>query len=140
MAERREGIKEEGSGLHYLMVVDPDIELSPYHIDVRGRVPVGAGVRGIRIAKSDVDAGDLLVLQNIADHVPHRDIGADCEFTNAIAVFIGVAVVSRTPFRSSLFTQVALERSRLSPNIDRQGRVPAGRHTSRTDNLRPRHR
>src|SRR5690349_16457401 len=74
---RSEDIKEEFSVAHDLPPIDPNIELSPHHVDVRCRIPVGAGVRSVGIAERDVDAGNLLVLQDVADYVTHPDIGAD---------------------------------------------------------------
>ena len=56
------------------------------------RIPVRAGVRAVGIAERDVDAGDLFVLQNVADHVVHGDVGADGELAHAVAVLIGMAV------------------------------------------------
>src|ERR1039458_7237821 len=82
---RSEGIKEKLSAAHDLPAVDPDIELAPHHVDMGGGVPIGAGVRAIGIAERDVDSGDLLVLQNIADHVVDADVGADGELAHAVA-------------------------------------------------------
>ena len=60
---------------------------------MRGRVPVGAGVRAVGIAERDVDAGELLVLQDVADDVRQLDVGADRELADAIGVLVGVRVV-----------------------------------------------
>src|ERR1039458_8510597 len=90
---RSEGIKEKSSAAHDLPAVDPDIELPPHHVDMSGGVPIGAGMRAVGIAEGDVDSRDLLVLQNIADHVVHADVGADGELAHAVAEFVGVAVV-----------------------------------------------
>src|SRR5579884_1061972 len=65
---RYEGIKQERSVVHDGNAVDADIETAADHIDVRGGIPVRAGMGAIRIAEGDVNAGDLFVLQNIADH------------------------------------------------------------------------
>src|SRR4029079_2412746 len=78
---------------HNLAAVDPDIELPADHVDMGGGIPVRAGVGRVRIAERNVNSGNLLVLQNIADHVPHRDVGADGELAHAIAVLVGVAVL-----------------------------------------------
>src|SRR5260370_27866659 len=79
--------------MHDLAPVNPDIELAANHVDVSGRVPVGAGVRAVRIAERNMDARDLLILENVADHIANGNVGADGEFANAVAVFIGVAVI-----------------------------------------------
>jgi len=39
-----------------------------------------------------VDTGDLLVLQQDADHVGKREVGAERELADAVAVLVGVAV------------------------------------------------
>src|SRR4051794_16647967 len=95
---RREGIKQELSSAHDLGAVDPDVEFAPDDIDVRAAVPVGTGVRAVRISEGDVDAGDLLVLQNIPDHVAHADVGTDGELAHAIAVLVGMTVVPELLF------------------------------------------
>ena len=54
---------------HDLLVVHPDVEVRADDVDVRRRIPVGAGVRAVGVAEGDVDAGELLVLQDVADDV-----------------------------------------------------------------------
>ena len=49
---------------------DPDVEARADDVDVGRREPVGAGVVAVGIAEGDVDAGKLLVLQDVADDVP----------------------------------------------------------------------
>src|ERR1043166_1772920 len=46
----------------------------------------------VGITEGDVDTGNLLVLQNVADNVGAGGVGADCEFTDAVAVLIGARV------------------------------------------------
>src|SRR6266853_3205731 len=55
------------SGPHHLLAIEPDIEIAADAVDMRFRFPIRAGVFGIGMAKSDVDAGDFFVLQNVAD-------------------------------------------------------------------------
>src|ERR1700722_6812839 len=47
------------------------------------------------MAKSDVDAGNFLVLQNVPDYMRAGGIGADGELANTIAVFIGAGVSAK---------------------------------------------
>ena len=47
----------------------------------------------VGIAEREVDAGDLLVLQQDADHLAEAEVGAERELADAIAVGVGVAVV-----------------------------------------------
>ena len=56
------------------------------------RFPVGAGLAAVGIAEREVDAGDLLVLQQDADHVAEREVGAEGQLADAVAVLVGVAV------------------------------------------------
>ena len=84
--------------MHNLFVVYPYIKLATYDINVRGRIPVRAGVRGVWVAKCNVNAGDLFVLENVADDIMNGDVRADGEFAHAIAVFVGVAVGPEFPF------------------------------------------
>ena len=46
----------------------------------------------IGIAEGDVDAGELLVLQDVADDLVNPEVGADGELAYAVGVFIGVGV------------------------------------------------
>src|ERR1035441_1843357 len=86
---RSEGIKEKRSAAHDLPAVDPDVELAPHDVDMGGRVPIGAGVGAVGIAEGDVDAGDFFVLQDVADDIPHTDVGADGELADAVAHLVG---------------------------------------------------
>src|SRR5262249_13835586 len=79
--------------------IDPDIEIAPHDVDVGRRIPVRTRVRAVRIAERDVYAGNLFVLENIADHVVNRDVGADGEFAYAVAVVVGVAVAPELGFQ-----------------------------------------
>src|ERR1019366_8451532 len=95
---RWEGIKQKCSAAHNLAAVDPDVEIAAHDVDVGRRVPVRAGMRAVRIAERDVNAGDFLVLENVADYVVNGDVGADGEFAHAVAVLIGVAVAPELGF------------------------------------------
>src|ERR1700716_2867744 len=76
-----------------LLIVDPDVAAAREHVDVRARFPRRAGLAPVRVAEGEVDAGDLLVLQQHADHVLERDVGAEGELADATAVLVGVAVL-----------------------------------------------
>src|ERR1039457_3934831 len=95
---RWEGIKQECSAAHDLAAVDPDVEIAAHDVDVGRRVPVRAGVRAVRIAERDVNAGDFLVLENVADDVMDGDVGADGELAHAVAVLVGMAVAPELGF------------------------------------------
>ena len=85
-------LDQELALLHDLPPVYPDIELAANHVDVRAGVPLRSRVLSIRIAEGDVDAGEFLVLQDLADYVGQFNIGADGELAYAVAVFVGVGV------------------------------------------------
>src|ERR1017187_6550955 len=57
----------EAAGGHYLPSVGPDIEGASHDVDVGGGIPLGAGMRGEGIAEAYVNAGDFLILKNIAN-------------------------------------------------------------------------
>ena len=44
------------------------------------------------VAESDVDAGKLFVLKDVADDATDADVGADGELAYAIGVFVGVGI------------------------------------------------
>ena len=83
--------------MHDLTIVDPDIELAAHDINVSSRVPVGSGVSGVGITEGDVDAWNLFVLENVADHVANGDVGADGKLTHSVAIFVGVTVCPENP-------------------------------------------
>ena len=58
---------------------------------------VGAGLAAVGIAERDVHARHFFVLQQDADHVAEREVGAEGELADAIAVLVGVAVVPELP-------------------------------------------
>src|ERR1035441_7986148 len=96
---RWEGIKQECSAAHDLAAVDPNVEIAAHDVDVGRRIPVRPGVRAVRIAERDVNAGDLLVLENVADDVVNGDVGADGEFAHAVAVLVGMTVAPELGFQ-----------------------------------------
>ena len=55
-------------------------------------MPVGAGMHAVGVAEREVDAGELLVLQDVADEPRELDVGADREFAHAVRVLVGVGV------------------------------------------------
>ena len=77
----------------HLRVVDPDVAVARQDVDVRARFPVGAGLAAVGVAEREVDARDLLVLQQDADHLAEREVGAERQLADAVAVLVGVAVV-----------------------------------------------
>src|SRR5438093_5653403 len=78
----------------------------------------------VRIAKRDVNARVLLILQDLPDYVFQFDVGADGKLTHAIAVFIGVTVAPESLlqlaiFRTCLGETIAFyrDRQRMFPQI-----------------------
>ena len=80
---------------HDWFIVEPDVEIAADAVDMRFRGPIGPGVFGVGMAKSDVNGGNFFVLQNVADHVCAGRVRADRKFTYAIAVFIGTRVSAK---------------------------------------------
>ena len=76
-----------------LVVVDPDVAVAGEDVDVRFGFPVGVGLAAVGIAESDVDAGKFFVLKKDADHFGEAEVGAEGEFADAVAIFVGVAVI-----------------------------------------------
>src|SRR5579863_1965478 len=79
--------------LHDLLVIDPNVEFSADHIDVRSGIPIGASVRPVGISKRDVNARIFLILENFANQIFQPNIGADREFTDTVAVGVRVSVL-----------------------------------------------
>jgi len=71
---------------------EPDVEAETDNVDVSSGAPGSAGVLAIRIAEGDVDAGELLVLKDVADDALDAEVGADGELADAVGVFIGMGV------------------------------------------------
>src|SRR6267378_8144413 len=81
----------------YLLVVYPDIAGAGEDVDVRARFPGRAGLTAVRIAEGEVDPRDLLVLQQHADHVVERDVRAERQLADLVAVGVGMAIVPEFP-------------------------------------------
>ncbi len=64
----------------------------PDNVDVRAGTPGRAGVLAVGIAESDVDAGELLVLQNVADDALDAEICTNRKLADAVGVLVGVGV------------------------------------------------
>ena len=47
---------------HYLLAIEPDIEIAANTVDVRFGSPIRAGMLSIRMTKGDMDAGNFFVL------------------------------------------------------------------------------
>src|SRR6185295_6453197 len=76
---------EKPAALHHLLAVDPDVEVAADAVDVGGGGPGLAGVLGVGMAEGEVDAGELLVLQDIAADVGDGEVGPDAELAHAVA-------------------------------------------------------
>ena len=76
-----------------LVGVDPDVAVAGEDVDVGLGFPVGVGLAAVGIAEGDVNAGKFFVLEKDADHFGEAEVGAEGEFADAVAVFVGVAVV-----------------------------------------------
>jgi hypothetical protein len=50
------------TALDHLILVDPDIASTRQHVHMRARFPIGVRLIPVRIAKSDMYAGEFLVL------------------------------------------------------------------------------
>jgi hypothetical protein len=77
---------------HHLFAIEPDIEITADAVDVGLRNPVRAGVLGVRVTKSDVDAGNFFILQNVANDMRARRVGANGKFADTVAVFVSAGV------------------------------------------------
>ena len=77
---------------HYLLTIEPDIEIAPDTVDMRFGSPVCAGVFCVRMTKSNVDTWNFFILQNMTDDMTAGCVCADGKFTDAVAVFISAGV------------------------------------------------
>ena len=55
-------------------------------------LPGGAGVSAVGVAEGDMDAGELFILEDVADDALDADVGADGELADAVGVGVGVGV------------------------------------------------
>src|SRR5436190_19652210 len=77
---------------HYLLAVEPDVEIAADAVDMRFGSPVCASMLGVWMTERDMDAGNFFVLQNVSDDMRAGDVGADGKFADAVAVFVRVRV------------------------------------------------
>ena len=78
--------------MHYLLAVEPDIEIAANTVDMSFGSPVCAGVFCVRMTKSNVDTWNFFILQNMTDDMTAGCVCADGKFTDAVAVFISAGV------------------------------------------------
>jgi len=103
------------------MIIEPDIEIAPNTVDMRFRNPVCPGVFRVGVTERYVDSGNLLVLQNIANHMGASCVCADSEFTHAIAIFVDAGVGTK------LFQKLTIRALQIADHVvlhrDRQGMI-----------------
>src|SRR5579871_131185 len=85
-------LDDERALTHDLPFIGPDVKVQTDDVDMRPAEPIGARVRAVRIAESDVQAGKLFVLENIADHRVQLDVRANRKFPDAVAVLVRMRV------------------------------------------------
>src|SRR5205823_9425104 len=93
--ELRQKSHQELSAAHYLLAVEPNVEIASHTIDMRFRNPIGAGVLGVRMTKGEMNAGNFFVLQNVANYVGAGGVGADGKFAHPVAILIGAGVSAK---------------------------------------------
>ena len=79
--------KSELTFVHYCNAVGNNRRADDDTIDVCTALSIGTGVEH-RVAECEMDTGELLVLENIANQLSQARISTDSEFAYAIAVFI----------------------------------------------------
>src|SRR5690242_10824446 len=77
---------------HDRFTIYPYVKIPPHHVNVGRRIPVRAGMSPVRIAERNVHSRILLILQDLSDHVLQVNVRPDSEFTNPVAIFVGVRV------------------------------------------------
>src|SRR5438093_3106149 len=79
----------------HLILINPHVAFPREDIHVRPRLPVGMSLIPVRIAEGDMYAREFFVLQQNADELGERIVGAEGQLTDAIAILVGVAVVPK---------------------------------------------
>ena len=77
---------------HNQLILNPDVEPQPNHIDVRRRPPLRPRVLPIWIPKRNMDPRKFLVLQNVANHPLNPDIRPDRKLAHPVGILIGMRV------------------------------------------------
>src|SRR5206468_12607306 len=86
---------QESSALHYLLAVEPDIEIAADAVDMRFRDPLCAGVLCVRMTKCDMHSGNFFILQNMADDMSTGGVCANGKFADAATVLISAGVSAK---------------------------------------------
>ena len=95
---------------------------------MRGAAPGSARVLAVGIAKGDVDSGELLVLQNVADNALDAQIRANSKLADAVGVLVGVGVGPKVGFEllvcaratdDAVACDLNCQRSRVEETISR---------------------
>src|SRR5436305_12436531 len=85
---------QKASRPHHLLAIEPDIEIAAHTVDVCFGSPVRLGVFGVRMTKSDVNAGKFFVLQNVADDMSAGDVCADGKFAYTMTDLLGAGIIA----------------------------------------------
>src|SRR5437762_12556498 len=97
-ASEAKQLHQVSATIDHLLIIYPDVALSREDVDVRPRFPRSPGLAAVRVPERNVNTGDLLVLQEDANHLGERDVGAEGELADAIAFAVGVAVAPELAF------------------------------------------
>src|SRR5258708_4619753 len=89
----RDFLKQKRPLRHDLLFVEPDVEEAADAVNMGRTLPGLAGVLAIGMAEGDVDAGEFLVLQDVADDAGAGEVGADGELADAVGVLVRVAIL-----------------------------------------------
>src|SRR5438309_1074385 len=116
---------QELPAAHYLLAVEPDVEIASHTIDMRFRNPIGPGVLGIRMTKGEMNAGNFFVLQNVSNYVSASRVGADGKFAHSVAVFIGAGVSAKFLEQFFVFRSHCPDAAVLHFNSQRRSRQVA---------------
>jgi len=77
---------------HYLLPVEPDVEIAADAVDMRFGSPVCAGMFGVGMTERDMDAGNFFVLQDVSDDMRAGGVCTNRKFADPVAVFVSACV------------------------------------------------
>src|SRR4030088_1455468 len=92
MSGNSEVVESIATLIDHLVFINPNIALASQDIDMRLGHPVRVRLTAIGIAEGQMYAGKFFVLQQHANHARQSQICAEGQFTDAVAVLIGVAI------------------------------------------------
>src|SRR5271155_3850004 len=87
---------------HNLLVVHPDVELPPHHINMGRRIPLRPSMSPVGIPKRNMHSRILFILQDLPNHFLQIDVRPNGKLAHSVAVLVGMGVLPEVVFEFAI--------------------------------------